>query len=226
MSSSVFCRQVCGLLTITMMLVLSTGGVFGTENVPSSPVAHRQTSSKKTSRTSINSELQRLFRESGRQMPSMRMADLPYTTTPRMDRVRKREAASTAPEKTAPAKTKDLMTRIFGRFRRNKAVTLTASPDVPEHTRTSGRRHEIQTLQPVGERQPRPVTRNQPTRTVLPASQSKTSSMVHPATSRINLIPKDGVVEPFETAEVASELNRNAASESSARQQSRRQKIE
>ena len=63
----------------------------------------------------INKELQRLFNESGQQMPSMETEDLPYATTPRMERVRRVEV----PPRRAKKKV-GLFDKLFGRFRRKR----------------------------------------------------------------------------------------------------------
>ncbi|MCH2201852.1 MAG: hypothetical protein MK102_07770 [Fuerstiella sp.] len=68
--------------------------------------------------------------------------------------------ATTNIEKTAPQKTQGMLSWMFGRFRRNKDVSLTALPGVLKHARTSDRPNDTQAPLPVRKRQPRRVTRN------------------------------------------------------------------
>ncbi len=79
--------------------------------------------------TSITRELEKLFNESGQEMPSMRTQDLPYATTPQMNRVRRVETpTSTAPKKKKKA---SLFSKLFGRFRRDQGENEEITPEPP-----------------------------------------------------------------------------------------------
>ncbi len=79
--------------------------------------------------TTINRELEKLFTESGQEMPSMRTQDLPYATTPQMNRVRRVDT----PAAKAPKKKKkvSLFGKLFGRFRRDRRVEEDVAPEPP-----------------------------------------------------------------------------------------------
>ena len=89
-------RMAARAMAALIMLGLATPGAFAAEQHRSSD---RAGSAGASGNTSVNRELQRLFNQSGQQMPSMRTADLPYATTPQMYRVRKRAAEPAGPKK-------------------------------------------------------------------------------------------------------------------------------
>ena len=116
-------RMAARTMAALILLALATPGAFADERPRTSGQAG---SAGASGNTSINGELQRLFNESGQSMPSMRTADLPYATTPQMDRIRKREA-----EPVKPKKKRGLLSKFFGRFRRDKSDIEAAIPEPP-----------------------------------------------------------------------------------------------
>ncbi|MEZ6058786.1 MAG: hypothetical protein R3C19_00320 [Planctomycetaceae bacterium] len=71
--------------------------------------------------TTVNQELNRLFQESGQQMPSMRAQDLPYATTPRTDLIRRKSEAPQAPKQPG------VLGRFFNRFRSKSQPEMNTS---------------------------------------------------------------------------------------------------
>ncbi|MCH2210040.1 MAG: hypothetical protein MK110_01970 [Fuerstiella sp.] len=195
----VYFRDARRLCIFTMTVVsLSTGYVYGTDKAASPVAVHGQTSPSRSSGTSsVNRELQKLFRESGVEMPSMKMADLPYAKTPRMDRVKKREATS-----PAPAMEKRAIPGNFGRFRRNKTAAQQAPPVV--HGDAHALAPPKHTSQSVPQSQSRAVTSNHPTGLVRPVSQPKTPNTGHPSSPGENMIPAEGIVDLFQPGESVS----------------------
>ncbi len=172
--------------------------------------------------TSVHAELQKLFGKSGTPMPSMEMADLPYATTPQMNRVQKRDEQPAAEKKPK----KGLFRRFFSRFRRNKAEEDTTELQPPE-IRTAETPRAIRAPRPAGSGTARAVPaphtralpeqqRPQPRQSVArstspdvfrPVSQSKSQSQPKTETPsaasrrdipRLDLTAQDEFENPFE----------------------------
>ena len=103
-----------GGAVLATILAVAAIDTFGAEPAGSSTATG---SSQRADSKSVSAELRKLFKKSGRQMPSLRTADLPNTTTPRLNRIRKRQDRP-----AVSAKKIGLFSRIFGRFRRNEHV--------------------------------------------------------------------------------------------------------
>lgn len=118
--------------------------------------------------TTINRELEKLFHESGQEMPSMRTQDLPYATTPQMNRVRRvDQPAANAPKKKQKV---SLFGKLFGRFRRDRRKEEEVVPEPPpivtnealrprKNTNQQGMRSQVAQSRPAT--QPRPSTPQQ-----------------------------------------------------------------
>jgi len=158
--------------------------------------------------TSINRELQRLFNESGQQMPSMRTADLPYATTPQMQRVRRIEDKPVAAPKKE--KKKGLLSRFFRRFRRDEPESQTddVAPEPPaivvNENRSMVRRQPFVSTQShmSTNRRDQQAARasGRPASIILPASQPGILSAPRSDVPRMNLDSREGFVSPFEDA--------------------------
>ena len=214
-------QRITGRLAIAAtILVISSIDLCGDEPTRSSAASSGIPTNQTSGRTSVNQELQKLFEESGQQMPSLRNSDLPYANSPRMDRIQKREEKS-----AAPAKSKGLLSRIIGRFRREKRdhdVDAPGNPaSVPRDAAAAGRRldyrnsvvrptvpqnrYVVIATEPETVRPPRgaPVRPTRPTGTIRPASQPRKSAGLSPNAAHLAPVPADGFVNPFEDSEVS-----------------------
>jgi|GEM_PF-4167256 len=161
-SRNLFCTLVFS--TVVAAIASSSVGVFAADGRP----AGSANSGSGQSGTTVTRELEKLFNESGQQMPSMRTQDLPYATTPQMNRVRRIDT----PAAEAPKKKKvSLFGKLFGRFRRDRRKEEEVVPEPPpivtdetpgprRNTNQQGMRSRVAQSRPAT--QPRPSTPQQP----------------------------------------------------------------
>lgn len=116
---------------ITTLMLLTASSAFSADTTRSTTTS-QNAASQQAADTTVQKELQKLFQQSGTEMPSLRNKDLPYANSPQMNRVRRiQEKPRTAePPRAAQAqasppekkKKGNLLSRFFGRFRRQKPV--------------------------------------------------------------------------------------------------------
>ena len=107
--------------TVVAVTILAVAAIdtFGADQEPGTATYAAAGTNQASVRPSVARELKKLFHESGQQMPSMRMADLPYTSTPRMDRVRKREEQPS--HKAGKPRLIRRFSRMLSRFREDRS---------------------------------------------------------------------------------------------------------
>lgn len=185
------------------MLTLTVGSSLGAERsaaakTDTAPSAEPKTSQPSETKTSISNELQKLFKKSGTPMPSMRKEDLPYANSPQMHRVRKRQETpeAAAPTATAPVKKKkNLLSRFFGRFRRDKSqdettaarppaiVNRNVAPNSPRDAKARTSSQQSRVAQSNVAKPVRPSGRA-PSQVVRPAGSAQSRKIVRPASDR------------------------------------------
>lgn len=175
------------------MLVLTVGSSLGADG---SDAAKTDAAPSAEPKTSINNELQKLFKKSGTPMPSMRNKDLPYANSPQMHRVRRRQETpeTAAPRATAPEKKKkSLLSRFFGRFRRDKSKDETVEARPPAIVN-----HNVRPKSPQGTKtraaspQQNRVAQNNvvrpsgraPSQVVRPSGSAQTRKVIRPASDK------------------------------------------
>lgn len=88
----------------------------------------------------VEAELNKLFRESGQEPPSMKSKDLPYANTPQMDKVRPKPQTQQPANQTAqqqPAKKKNAFQKFFGKLTGKNEETSTAEAPKPPELKTA-----------------------------------------------------------------------------------------
>jgi YHS domain-containing protein len=213
-------RMSAWTMAALMILALVSAESFAAERPRS---AGQAGSAGASGNTSVNGELQRLFNESGQQMPSMQTADLPYATTPQMDRVRKRGVKPAELQK----KKKGLFNKFFGRFRRDKSDEEAATPEPPpiemgdsravirRSDKTAGSKrmpqqprdvagHQSQSVQQPQQLSTQPVQNRrivrQPSQPQNAVAEQTGSSIPH-----VDMASQDKFVNPFEDADSFSD---------------------
>ena len=99
----------------------------GNQNQNLQQVQHQVPGQQTQGNSAVLQELNKLFKEGGQEMPSMRTQDLPYAQTPRTDLIKRKPTTTSAPEKKP-----SLLGKIFGRFRKSEPQPAEQANTVPK----------------------------------------------------------------------------------------------